>query len=192
WRQPRPPQRYLEPAARRPGRRGLPDCVGRRAGRDPGTATRTRYRPDPTPLRRRDPATRPDNLGVSSNCAASRVGLSASRSTTIRSVASQHSLPSGTGCGRSILARFSRPHEDSLYRIDPFRGESVPLRTRWVRVVTDQSAPRVEVAATRFAATSKSVSTSLSNNKPPVPAYTIAAAKAGGVGCPVQAQGGFY
>src|SRR5262249_9849078 len=38
----------------------------------------------------------------------------------------------------------------------------------------------------------KSVSTSLSNNKPPVPAYTIAAAKAGGVGCQVQAQGGFY
>src|SRR5262249_40334428 len=131
-------------------------------------------------------------LGLSSNCAASCVGLRhRDRQRYGPSHPNIHYRPEPDAGGPAWLA-FLGHTKDSLWRIDPFRGESATLRTRWVRVVTDQSAPRVEVAATRFAATSKSVSTSPSNNKPPVPAYTIAAAKAGGVGCQVQAQGGFY
>src|SRR5215510_6942042 len=117
-------------------------------------------------------------LGLSSNCAASRVGL-------------RHRDRQRYGPSHPNI--HYRPEPDAVCR-ESIRFEASPLLYERVGLGSSRTNRRPGLRSRRHDSRPppKSVSTSLSNNKPPVPAYTIAAAKAGGVGCQVQAQGGFY
>src|SRR5262245_18892229 len=117
----------------------------------------------------------------------------ASRSTTIR----PRRIPTFT----TVRDRMREVHPGSLFSAtrrtvcrESIRFEARPLLYERVGLGLSRTDRRPGLRSRRHNSRPppKSVSTSLSNNKPPVPAYTIAAAKAGGVGCQVQAQGGLY
>src|SRR5262245_53452214 len=128
-------------------------------------------------------------LGLSSNCAASRVGL--------RHRDRQQYGPSHP----NIHYRMREVHPGSLFSAtrrtvcrESIRFEASPLLYERVGIGSSWTNRRPGLRSRRHDswAPPKSVSTSRSNNTPPVRAYTIAAAKAGGAGCWDQAQGGFY